>query len=149
MWKEKVDEIRKRRERRNRLVNNGISRNQLRVFQNEVNKRFNYDLPKEYIDFLEIINGIDHNGLVLYGIDDWINNDINHQQVTGYIDTNEIWYQNEAQNTYLFFGDSNISWYCYDLKNKVYVELDKPSGELEREYQGFNEMIERALTNVL
>ncbi len=149
MWKEKVDEIRKRRERRNRLVNNGISRNQLRVFQNEVNKRFNYDLPKEYIDFLEIINGIDHNGLVLYGIDDWINNDINHQQVTGYIDTNEIWYQNEAQKTYLFFGDSNISWYCYDLKNKVYVELDKPSGELEREYQGFNEMIERALTNVL
>ena len=49
----------------------------------------------------------------------------------------------------MFFGDSNMSWYCYNINDKVYVELDKPSGELEQQFSNFNDMIDNALANCL
>lgn len=102
-----------------------------------------------YIIFLSVINGLDYNGLVLYGIDENLVDKKNNQRVMGYIDTNEIWYENDEQKVYMFFGDSNMSWYCYNIKKDIYVELDKPSGELEQEFSGFADMIENALENSL
>lgn len=149
MWTDKIETIRIRRQKRKRFLNFGCSTALLQVFQKEVTKRFNYELPKEYIEFLNIINGIEYNGLVLYGVDDLITNVKNNQNVPGYIATNEIWYENENQKAYMFFGDGNISWYCYDIEKGIYVELDKPSGELEREFLNFYDMIDSALTNYL
>ncbi|WP_397334186.1 YrhA family protein [Paenibacillus macerans] len=86
----------------------------------------------------------------MYGVDDTITNDENtNHKVTGYIETNEIWYENEHQKAYMFFGDGNISWYCYDIKRDIYVELDKPSGSLVQEFQGFYHMIDYALSESL
>lgn len=149
MLQEKLEIIKLRRKKRNRYLNEGCSLKELKIFEQEVKKKFKYDLPKEYIDFLSIINGLEYNGLVLYGIDESIVSKRNNQKVTGYIETNEIWYENNEQKEYMFFGDSNISWYCYDIKKNSYVELDKPSGELEQEFSDFDDMIESALDNSL
>lgn len=130
-------------------MNFGSSTAQLQIFQIEVTKRFNYELPKEYIEFLNIINGVEYNGLVLFGVDDFITNVENNQNVTGYIVTNEIWYENENQKAYMFFGDGNISWYCYDIEKGIYVELDKPSGEMEREFLNYYNMVDSAISNYL
>ncbi|MCC3356785.1 YrhA family protein [Bacillus sp. REN16] len=54
-----------------------------------------------------------------------------------FIEVNEIWRENEWENNYLFFLDSNISWYCFDIDNNVFLELDKPSGEIMEEYKSF------------
>lgn len=131
------------------MLNFGSSTAQLQIFQIEVTKRFNYELPKEYIEFLNIINGVEYNGLVLFGVDDFITNVENNQNVTGYIATNEIWYENENQKAYMFFGDGNISWYCYDIEKGIYVELDKPSGEMEREFLNYYNMVDSAISNYL
>ena len=32
-------------------------------------EKFNVDLPSEYEEFLKTVNGLDFNGLVLYGVD--------------------------------------------------------------------------------
>lgn len=149
MWVDKIEKIKIRREKRNRFLNLGCSATHLHIFQKEVTKRFKYELPKEYIEFLSKINGVEYNGLVLYGVDDSITDGNNNQTVTGYIATNEIWYENEGQKAYMFFGDGNISWYCYDISRGIYVELDKPSGELEQEFQNFYDMIDSALANSL
>ncbi len=150
MWTDKIEEIKARRAKRNRFLNSGCSTTHLERFQEGVTKLFNYKLPKEYIEFLSYINGIEYNGLVLYGVDNTITNDENtNQEVTGYIETNEIWYENEHQKAYMFFGDGNISWYCYDIERDIYVELDKPSGSLVQEFQGFYHMVDYALSNSL
>lgn len=149
MWKEKLEIIKLRREKRNRHLNEGCSLKELEFFQQEVKNKFKYDLPKGYIDFLSVINGLEYNGLVLYGIDENIVDKINNQRVTGYIDTNEIWYENDEQKEYMFFGDSNMSWYCYNIRENIYVELDKPSGELEQEFSDFTDMLENALESSL
>lgn len=149
MWQEKLKIIKLRRKKRNRYLNEGCSLKEIDIFLQEVKKKFKYNLPQEYIDFLCVVNGLDYNGLVLYGIDEGIVEKVNNQKVTGYIDTNEIWYENDELKEYMFFGDSNMSWYCYNIKKNIYVELDKPSGEIEQEFSRFTDMIENALENSL
>lgn len=149
MWQDKLQEIIKRRERRNKKINNGCSNEELAAFKKEVKRKFNQDIPNGYIEFLHMINGLDDNGLVIYCIDDFIIQEKNNQKVDGYIETNEIWYENDDQKKYMFFGDGNISWYCYDIERNKYVELDKPSGELVEEFDTFEEMISCALESAI
>ncbi|WP_342512467.1 YrhA family protein [Sporosarcina sp. FSL K6-1522] len=96
----------------------------------------------EYENLLKKVNGLEFNGLVIYNaqFDDGNNS---------FIAANEIWRDNEWDSNYLFFGDSSISWYCLDTDNYVFLELDKPSGDIVGEYNSFEEMINEALQNVL
>lgn len=149
MWKEKIELIRERRARRNRHLNAGCSQEEINILQKEVNNKFQYYLPEEYLEFLSLINGLEYNGLVIYGIDEDLIDVENNQNVTGYIDTNQIWYENEEQREYMFFADNDMSWYCYNMNKKTYMELEKPSGELEQEFDSFADMIESALENSL
>ena len=66
-----------------------------------------------------------------------------------FIGVNEIWQDNEWNNNCLFFGDSSIFWYCIDIDKYVFLELDKPSGDIVQEYNSFEEMINEALKSVL
>lgn len=97
----------------------------------------------EYEDFLKRANGLEFNGLVIYNAQ--LDDDNN-----GFIGANEIWRANDDwDSNYLFFGDSSISWYCLDVNNFTYLELDKPSAEIVDEYENFGKMIEEALRSVL
>ncbi len=96
----------------------------------------------KYEELLKKVNGFEFNGLVIYyARPDDDNN--------GFIGANKIWGDDEWENNYLFFGDSNISWYCSDIDNDLFLELDKPSGEQLEEYSSFVEMINEAMKSVL
>lgn len=108
-----------------------------------VSKNVNENLwVKDHEAFLKKANGLEFNGLVIYNANP---NDDNN----GIIGANEIWRENDWDSNYLFFGDSNISWYSLDVDNNVFVELDKPSGEVVEEFENFNEMLEEAINSVL
>lgn len=110
-----------------------------------VKEKFNVVLPREYEEFLKTVNGLDFDGLVLYGVDSSLLETKKDEHICGFIDTNEIWYENEFQKEYLFFGDSNIAWFCKSLSDGTYLELDKPSGTVMNTYNDFNTMLEEAL----
>lgn len=95
------------------------------------------------------MNGLDFNGLVLYGVDKtFLDNDI-EEDVHGIIETNEIWHENKWQKQYVFFGDSDTSWYCYDLEKQIFLELDKPSGTVMTSFHNFKAMLIGALSTRL
>ncbi|MEK4788377.1 YrhA family protein [Bacillus sp. FSL K6-2971] len=96
----------------------------------------------EYEKLLKIANGLEFNGLVIY-------NAQSDDENNGFIGANEIWRDNEWNSDYLFFGDSSISWYCFDIDNCVFLELDKPSGDIMEEYKSFEDMINEAIKSVL
>lgn len=96
----------------------------------------------DYAIFLKIRNGLDYDGLVIYNANADDNNN-------GFIAANEIWHENEWEDDYVFFGDSNISWYCYSKMNNTFLELDKPSGDVIDKYSSLYELLESALKNVL
>lgn len=114
----------------------------LELKENIDNKKYGEFWFSDYVAFLKIRNGLDYDGLVIY------NANINDEN-NGFIAANEIWNENEWEDNYVFFGDSNISWYCFSKTKNTFMELDKPSGDMICEYATLNELLEAAIKNVL
>lgn len=121
----------------------------MKINQTIKEKLKNIVLPESYIEFLKKVNGLDFNGLVIYGVDEVLLDMEIDEEVHGFIETNEIWYENDWQKNYVFFGDSDTAWYCFDFKAGVYVELDKPSGTLIQSFESFDSMLKEALETIL
>ncbi|PEB52245.1 SMI1/KNR4 family protein [Bacillus pseudomycoides] len=149
MWKNLILEIGKIENSFNDKLNTPATNTEVHKLRERVKKSFNVDLPSEYEEFLKTVNGLDFNGLVIYGVDLSLLEAERDEQICGLIDTNEIWYENEWQKIYLFLGDSNIAWFCKNLSDGTYLELDKPSGTVMETYNDFNTMLEEALKTTL
>lgn len=149
MWEKLLLKVRKVEEKYGDSLSAPASDEQAEILKKTVKEKFNQTLPEQYVSFLKAVNGLEFNGCIIYGVDNSFSKDEATQAITGYIETNEIWYENEDQQQYMFFGDSNISWYCLDIKKGIYVELDKPSGTLMHIYEDFNSMIDKALKDSL
>ena len=98
---------------------------------------------------LSRINGIEFNGFILYGVDQYLLEHEMKQPVYGLLEFNHIWHENEKQREYLFLGESNISWYVYQYKNQCYMELDQPSGREIHRFRNFYEMFDKVLDEAI
>ncbi|WP_307894442.1 YrhA family protein [Bacillus swezeyi] len=150
MWKAHIEEIRKIERKYGDDLNKPVSIDVIKELEQSVQEKFDGTvLPEEYKQFLKTVNGLDFNGLVIYGVDSSIREDEVDEEIHGFIETNEIWHENDWQKKYLFFGDSDVSLYCLDTTEGKYLELDKPSGTIMSEYENFNSMLEEALSTSL
>ncbi|USK34304.1 SMI1/KNR4 family protein [Bacillus sp. F19] len=129
---------------------NPVSDTEIIKMKQHIKQKFgNIALPESYIEFLKIVNGLDFNGLVIYGVDKVLTDKEEDEEIQGFIETNELWYENDWKKQYIFFGDSDTAWYCYDLKESMYEELDKPSGTLIQSFDNFDSMLSDALETTL
>ncbi|MEH6934273.1 YrhA family protein [Bacillus sp. JJ783] len=149
MWKNMILEIEKIEKSFNDKLNTPVTDSEVQKLRERMKESFNVDLPSEYEEFLKTVNGLDFNGLVLYGVDSYLLDTERDESICGLIETNEIWYENEFQKEYLFLGDSNIAWFCKNLSDGTYLELDKPSGTVMNTYNDCNTMLEEALKTAL
>ena len=149
MWKERLEEIKQEEKRYGQDINCGISEEEAGAFIKAVEDELGITLPEDYVRILRVVNGIEYNGFILYGVDEPLLIRVPNQHVNGLVDCNKVWYENEWQKQYLFLGEGNISWYVYDLKTKKYCELDSPSGELSGEFDNFEQMFDKMLEDAL
>lgn len=149
MWKDKLQEIVQEKNIYDEKINIGASEEEIQRFIEEIKLELKVDLPSDYVKILEVVNGIEFNGFILYGIDQQILTKKQNQTINGLIEYNKIWYENEWQNKYIFLGESNISWYVYDLESKKYLELDNPSGRENEVFNTVECLVERILSEAL
>ncbi|MDY5912271.1 MAG: YrhA family protein [Inconstantimicrobium porci] len=149
MWKENLKKVIDEKKMYDEEVNLGASKEEIARLIEEVNKKLNVEIPKEYLDIISKINGIEFNGFILYGVDEYLLEHQTNQSIYGLIDSNQIWYENEEQKKYLFLGESNISWYVYEYKNKCFIELDNPSGRESNKFNSFYEMFNKILIDAV
>ncbi|HDR6308256.1 TPA: SMI1/KNR4 family protein [Bacillus cereus] len=149
MWKNLILEIENIEKSFKGKLNTPATDSEVQKLKERMKENFNVDLPSEYAEFLKTINGLDFNGLVLYGVDSYLLDTERDESICGLIETNEIWYENEFQKEYLFLEDSDIAWFCNKLSDGTYLELDKPSGTVMETYNDFNIMLEEALKTAL
>lgn len=123
MWKNKIEKIKAEKETYSEETNGGATDDQINIFKENVRVGLQIELPNEYLNTIKYINGL--------------------------IELNQIWYENEEQKKYLFLGESNISWYVFDLQQKKYKELDNPSGQEMEIFNHFEEMYDKLLTDAL
>ncbi len=130
MWKDKLQEIIQEKNLYGEKVNIGATESEIELFLTETKTELNVDLPIDYVKILEYVNGLEFNGFILYGIDKDLLSMQPNQSINGLIEYNKIWYENEWQKKYIFIGESNISWYVYDMVECRYLKLDNPSGRV-------------------
>ncbi|UAW07873.1 SMI1/KNR4 family protein [Bacillus phage BUCT082] len=141
-----LEVIRKREAKYGDEPNSPATEKEINKFEAEVVGKFPInEIPKGYKEFLQSVNGLDFNGLAIYGIDVDLLEEENDEEVYGFIETNEQWHENDEQKQYLFFGDSETAWYCLDVIENEYLELDKPSGTPMNKFDDFNIMLADAL----
>ncbi|MGG1482794.1 YrhA family protein [Peribacillus castrilensis] len=145
-WKELLIEVEKIEIKYDSSLRNPVSNSEIIKMKQTIQKRLgNIIIPEPYIDFLKNVNGLDFNGLVIYGVDETLLDNEGDEEVQGFIETNELWYENDWQKQYIFLGDYDTAWFCYDLNERVYVELNKPSGTLIQFFDSFDSMLSDAL----
>lgn len=130
-------------------INRGANDQEIKILNLQSNMKLGFSLPSEYMDVLKIINGLDFNGFVLYGIDTEFLGEKPLQPIQGIVLSNLEWYELEDNKRYIFFGTDNISWYVWDKLKESYFLLDKPSGDEVEEYQSFDDMFRRMLETSL
>lgn len=149
MWEDNLKKIIDEKKMYDEEVNSGASKEEITKLMAEAKKKLNVEIPKEYLDIISKINGIEFNGFILYGIDVYLLEHQINQSIYGLLDSNQIWYENEEQKKYLFLGESNISWYVYEYKNKCFIELDNPSGRESNKFNSFYEMFNKILIDAV
>ncbi len=88
------------------VYNAPASNEQINILKKTAKEKFNHVLPDQYINFLKTVNGLEFNGFIIYGVDSSLLETESNETVYGYIDSNEIWYDDEHQKQYMFFGES-------------------------------------------
>lgn len=150
MWKDKLEKVQnKRKEFFGDSADSGVPIESIALWRNRIYNDFKVTLPAEYIDILKVTNGVEWNGFVWYGVDKEYLSDSVNSSVYGLIEQNEIWYENPDQKKYIFYGESNISWYVYDVEQKCYIELDNPSGREMHIFDSFEALFEKFLDDSL
>ncbi len=149
MWKDKLQEIIQEKKIYGEKVNIGATEEEIEIFFKEAKSEIDMDLPNDYAKILRVVNGLEFNGVILYGIDQKLLSNQSNQWINGLIEYNKIWYENEWQKKYIFIGESNISWYVYDLAECKYSELDNPSGRENQVFSSLECMVEKLLSDAL
>jgi len=149
MWKNRLREIIQEKRIYGEEVNQGASEEEIQLLLDKFENNFQKVLPYEYVKFLEEVNGIEFNGFILYGVDQEILANQSNQYISGIIECNKIWYENEWQRMYVFLGESNISWYVYDTYEKKFLELDNPSGRKNKKFLNLEHMLGEILNDAL
>ena len=104
MWKNLILEIEKIEKSFNDKLNTPVTDSEVQKLRERMKESFNVDLPSEYEEFLKTVNGLDFNGLVLYGVDSYLLDTERDESICGLIETNEIWYENEFQKSIFSLG---------------------------------------------
>ena len=149
MWENKLQEIIQEKKIYGEKVNIGATKEEIEIFFKEAKAELSVDLPNDYANILELINGLEFNGYILYGIDQILLSKQPNQSINGLIEYNKIWYENEWQKKYIFIGESHISWYAYEFAECKYVELDNPSGRENEDFSSLEHMVEKILSDAL
>ncbi len=149
MWKNKLEEIAQEKNLYGEKINTGATEEEVQLFIKGIKRELRVDLPDEYINILKVVNGLEFNGVILYGIDQSMLNNQPNEFIYGLIEYNKIWYENEWQKQYIFLGESNISWYVYNLEEGQYYELDNPSGTKFEVFSSLDYLLERLLSDAL
>ena len=69
MWKNMILEIGDILKSVNYKLNTPATDTEVQRLREHAKEKFNVDLPSEYEEFLKTVNGLDFDGLVLYGVD--------------------------------------------------------------------------------
>ena len=105
--------------------------------------------PEQYMEFLELTNGLDWNGVVVYASETVPI--VNHpdRSIAGLVEMN-LNYRDDARfSDLLVLGSSGMDIYAYRVSTETYEVIDEVPHELIESLTTFDELMNRILTRSL
>ena len=151
MWKDLLKQVKKERKEFDEGTNGPARASEIKEFKAEAKERLEVVIPDEYYAFLKVVNGIEYNGCIIYGIDEESLEDDPEQEISGFIENNEGYRMDIADedDNYTVIGESDMSWYVYDGDEDKYYILDNGDGDVMEEVESFDALIEAILKESL
>lgn len=104
--------------------------NQIKHFVEVVSAVLKFKLPDEYIGFLQECDGLEFDGYIIYGIDNFLENQADYEYIS---------------KRYIIFSEYDIGWFCMRKSDSSFWELDKPSGREIQQFLCARDMIKHIL----
>jgi hypothetical protein len=114
----------------------------------ELSGRFGATLPLDYGVLLENANGIDCNGLVLYGTTQSPDAPGPGGFWQGLIAANALWREGPGHESYLILGETDMDLFTVDLDGEHPVLRDKVSSDVVETFPSVAQAIESLLSSL-
>jgi len=108
--------------------------------QREVKKKLHAELPPEFTSFLRLTDGLDYDGLVIFGHKTQPIAGCEKRALDGVVEANRRLRDNEELKAFLVLGESEDSLYAFDPKAARFVTLDNGSLERGTAFKTFGEL---------
>lgn len=118
--------------------------NQIAVLISAVHERWHQDLPDGYLRFLRTCNGIDYNGLVIYGAGYSPENETPAGFWQGLLAANQVWHDEDGYTDLLIFADDDTLIFA-NSRASGFGSYDRGAGDLVDPYSTFDDMLFKAL----
>lgn len=112
------------------------------AYAREVEERYGITIPLDYLDLLLLVDGLSHNGVVFYAMDQEEEED---QFLPGLISENLAIHGFQGRPEYLLLGQSDLFRYAYSFPERKYFALEVDSLEPVAEFSSFNDLMVNVL----
>ena len=104
--------------------------NQIKHFVEAASAVLKFKLPDEYIGFLQECDGLEFDGYIIYGTDNFLENQADYEYIS---------------KQYIIFAEYDIGWFGMKKSDGSFWELDKPSGREMQQFLCAGDMIKHIL----
>jgi hypothetical protein len=102
--------------------------------------------PEQYLEFLRAENGMNHNGLFIYGTATLPLADDPTKSLGGFVETNLLWRDNPELKSYLLFGEGNMDLYGLHLETGEFRVINRtPIENVEERHASFDALLASAM----
>ena len=112
------------------------------AYAQEVQERYGVAIPADYLDLLLLVDGLAHNGVVFYAMDQEEEED---QFLPGLISENLAIHGFQGQPEYLLLGQSDLFRYAYSFPEGKYFVLQVDTLDPVAEFSSFNDLMVNVL----
>lgn len=104
-----------------------------------------YAIPPEYEAFLRKTDGLDSNGISIYGSSRTLIVGTTNRFVSGLVEANLLWRKGGAYEDQVIFANDSLTNYVWHLDDEAWELRTTPSDDLREKVASFEELVFRAL----
>lgn len=129
---------------------------ELAALQEAATQQLGYTLPATYLALLARCNGVDCNGMQIYGTGDLVRTDpegrVTYERM-GLVEANLLWRDFEPNKEYVFLAETGDVLYCHNLTSGKFEVVDRITKEMDDDetdaYDDLDPLLERLFHKML
>jgi hypothetical protein len=145
MYQNLLDEVTQWRKTEGLKIQPPASEQQIELLRRRAAAELDYQIPEHYVGFLRVLNGLNSNGLVLYASETTPMAGREGKVIEGLVEANLLWRDAPSHQSFVFFGEGNISRYAFNQAQSEYQVLDFQTDTLVDSVSSLEQLLAVAL----